>query len=60
MVNLQQQQKQFDDAEIRTVVVVMAEPEQALALIEKYGLTYLVLCDPQQTAYQYSQYFELR
>ncbi len=53
MVNLQQQQKQFDDAEIRTVVVVMAEPEQALALIERYGLTYLVLCDPQQTAYQY-------
>ncbi|MBA64095.1 MAG: hypothetical protein CMJ76_17195 [Planctomycetaceae bacterium] len=53
MVNLQQQQKEFSEAQVKTVVVVMAEPEQALSLIDKFGLTYLVLCDPHQIAYQH-------
>ena len=51
MVNLQQQQNQFNVANIKTVVIVMANPEEALDLVEKYQLTYPVLCDPQQQAY---------
>ena len=53
MVNLQKQQSQLIQAQIKPVLVVMADPAQALALVEKYGLSYLVLCDPRQLAYQH-------
>ncbi len=52
MVDLQKQLNRFEKAQIKPVAVVMATPDQALELVEKHHLTFPVLCDPEQKAYQ--------
>ncbi len=52
MVNLRNQQSEFESGNVQSVVVVMATPEQTQPVVEKLQLSYTVLCDPDQIAYR--------
>ena len=53
MVNLRNQQTEFEAAKVTPVVIVMATPMQAAPVVEKLRFPFTVLCDPEQIAYQH-------